>query len=397
MVSAASKPQPNMSDSESSGAVTPAAETGSTPSAPPATNPDQPPSTFGNNRGSGLARGKRPVSPAPQAASGAPATDYKPTAVSIVTAPTEYKNPFAPPAPPAEVTPEVKAPAPAAAAPAPVAETPPPAADTGVPPATAPEPEPAPEPEAKAELKILPPEAPKRVEHNWESQSFRSAAAQGREEQARGAGFPDADRRPRRDDRRDDRRGDRPVFRPERERRGDRPDEFRSASGESARPAGGDLGRPEVAPPPRAEAPKKSGGFLGWLKSLFAGPAPAAGATPSEGRGEREYGRDGGYRRRRHRGGRGRRFQGDPRGPREGGPREGGQREGPSGQFSGEPRSPDGEGGDFRQHGRHRRRRHRGGGGGGGGGYRGGGGGFRGDSGYRNDPRPDSGPPPSGS
>jgi len=346
-----------MSDSESSGAVTPAAETGSTPSAPPATHPDQPPSTFGNNRGSGLARGKRPTSPAPQAASAAPATDYKPTAVSIVTAPTEYKNPFAPPAPPAQVAAEVKAPAPAAAeaAPAPVAATPPPAADTVVPPAAASEPE----PEAKAELKILPPEAPKRVEHNWESQSFRSAAAQGREEQARGAGVPDADRRPRRDDRRDDRRGD----------------------------------RPEVAPPPRTEAPKKSGGFFGWLKGLFAGPAPTAGATPSEGRGEREYGRDGGYRRRRHRGGRGRRFQGDPRGPREGGPREGGQREGPSGQFSGEPRSQGGEGGDFRQHGRHRRRRR----GGGGGGYRGEGGGFRGDSGYRNNPRPDSGPPPSGS
>jgi len=390
MVSAASKPQPNMSDSESSGAVTPAAETGSTPSAPPATNPDQPPSTFGNNRGSGLARGKRPTSPAPQAASAAPATDYKPTAVSIVTAPTEYKNPFAPPAPPAQVAAEVKAPAPAAAeaAPAPVAATPPPAADTVVPPAAAPEPES--EPEAKAELKILPPEAPKRVEHNWESQSFRSAAAQGREEQARGAGVPDADRRPRRDDR----RGDRPVFRPERDRRSERPDDFRGASSESPRPAGNDFGRPEVAPPPRTEAPKKSGGFFGWLKSLFAGPAPTAGATPSEGRGEREYGRDGGYRRRRHRGGRGRRFQGDQRGPREGGPREGGQREGPSGQFSGEPRSQGGEGGDFRQHGRHRRRRR--GGGGGGGGYRGGGG-FRGDSGYRNEPRPDSGPPPSGS
>lgn len=409
-VSAVSKPTHNMSDTESSGAVTPAAETVNAPSAPPATNPDQPSSTFGNNRGSGLARGKRPVSPAPQAASAAPAADYKPTAVSIVTAPTEYKNPFAPPAPPAPVVeaaaPEVNPPAaitPVAPIAAPAPSIPAPAAEEVQPSAGETSPAPAAEDEPKAELKILPPETPKRVEHNWESQSFRSVAGQAREPQirepqtrepqSRSPEAPGAEFRPRRDDRRDDRRGDRPVFRPERERRNDRPADFRAPGGDTARPAAGDFERRESAPPPRAESPKKSGGFFGWLKGLFSAPAPAAETTTPERRGEREFGRDGGYRRRRHRGGRGRRFHDDQRGPREGGPREGGPREGQSGgQPSGESRGQGGEGGEFRHRGgRHRRRR-----GGGGGGYRGEGG-FRGDSGYRNDSRPDSGPPPAGS
>jgi len=382
-----------MSDTESSGAVTPAAETVNAPSAPPATTPDQPPSTFGNTRGSGLARGKRPVSPAPQAASAAPAADYKPTAVSIVTAPTEYKNPFAPPAPAVEAAaPEANPPAATAPVAAEVPPTPAPAADEVQPPAGEASPAPAAEAEPKAELKILPPETPKRVEHSWESQSFRSVAGevrepQAREPQARSPETPGAEYRPRRDDR----RGDRPVFRPERERRNDRPADFRAPGGDTARPAAGDFERRESAPPPRAESPKKSGGFFGWVKKLFGAPAPEAGPAAPETRGEREFGRDGGFRRRRHRGGRGRRFRGDQRGPREGGPREGGPRESQSGgQPPGEPRSQGGENGDFRHHGhRHRRRR-----GGGGGGYRGEGG-FRGDStGYRGDSRPDSGPPP---
>ena len=88
-----------MSDTESSGAETPAAETVNTPSAPASPNTNPTPSTFGNTRGSGLARGKRPSGQSAQAPSAAPAADYKPTAVSILTAPTEYKNPFAPPAP----------------------------------------------------------------------------------------------------------------------------------------------------------------------------------------------------------------------------------------------------------------------------------------------------------
>lgn len=272
-VSAVSKHKHNMSDTESSGAATPAAETVNAPSVPvPATpNPDLPPSTFGNSRGSGLARGKRPVSPPAQAASAASAADYKPTAVSIVTAPTEYKNPFAPPAPvvAAPEAPAAEAPAPASP-PVPIAEVPAPAATPAAeaaPAAVEASPAATAEPEPMPELKILPPEEPKRVEHNWESQSFRNVAAQAREEQGRSAESPVADSRPRRDER----RGDRPVFRPERERRGDRPADFRPAGGEPGRAAGGeprrfasgDFGRPEAAPRRRPPSRRRPAGSLG--------------------------------------------------------------------------------------------------------------------------------------
>lgn len=398
-VSAVSKHKHNMPDTESSGAATPAAETVNAPSVPATPNPDLPPSTFGNSRGSGLARGKRPVSPPAQAASAAPAADYKPTAVSILTAPTEYKNPFAPPAPAvaAPEAPAAEAPAPASP-PVPIAEVPapaatpaaePPPAVVGAGPAAAAEPEPMPE------LKILPPETPKRVEHNWESQSFRNVAAQAREEQDRSAESPLADSRPRRDER----RGDRPVFRPERERSGDRPTEFRPAGGESGRTAGGEPrrfasggpGRPEAAFPPKAAEPKKTGGFFGWLKRIFGGPSAEPEAPAPDTHGEKEFGHEGQYRRRRHRGGRGRNFRGDQRGPRDG-PRDGQ----PGGQPSGGPR---GQGGEHFHHGGRRRRRHNGGG------YRNDSrpeGGYRGgdsrpESGYRGDVRPEGGPPPGGS
>ena len=287
-VSAVSKHKHNMPDTESSGAATPAAETVNAPSVPATPNPDLPPSTFGNSRGSGLARGKRPVSPPAQAASAAPAADYKPTAVSILTAPTEYKNPFAPPAPAvaAPEAPAAEAPAPASP-PVPIAEVPAPAATPAAearPAAVEASPAAAAEPEPMPELKILPPETPKRVEHNWESQSFRNVAAQAREEQGRSAESPLADSRPRRDER----RGDRPVFRPERERRGDRPADFRPAGGEPGRTAGGEPrrfasggpGRPEAAPPPKAAEPKKTGGFFGWLKRIFGGPSAEPEARP---------------------------------------------------------------------------------------------------------------------
>jgi hypothetical protein len=342
-----------------------------------------------------LARGKRPVSPPAQAASAAPAADYKPTAVSIVTAPTEYKNPFAPPAPAvaAPEAPAAEAP-PTASPPLPIVEVPAPAAtpaDEVHPAAVAASPIAAAEPEPMPELKILPPETPKRVEHNWESQSFRNVAAQAPEEQGRGAESPVADSRPRRDER----RGERPVFRPERERRGDRPTDFRPAGGEPGRTAGGeprrfasgDLGRPEAAPPPKAAEPKKAGGLFGWLKRIFGGSSAETEAAAPDTRGEREFGREGQYRRRRHRGGRGRNFRGDQRGPRDGQP---------GGQPSGGPR---GQGDEHHHHGgRHRRRQN-------GGGYRNDSrpeGGYRGgdsrpESGYRGDVRPEGGPPPGGS
>ena len=109
--------------------------------------------------------------------------------------------------------------------------------------------------------------------------------------------------------------------------------------------------------------------MFGWVKKLF-GIAPAEtpkAETRPETPGNRESNQDGPYRRRRHRGGRGRNnFQGDQRGPRDG--QSGGQQ-------SGDQR---GYGGDQRQQGH---RRH----------HRPGGGGFRGNG------RPEGGPPPSGS
>ena len=355
-----------MSDSEPSGATTPAAETANTPGTPP--SPTPPLSTFSNNRGSGLARGKRPVSPAALAASAAPAADYKPTAVSILTAPTEYKNPFAPPAPavaPAEsasAKAETPTPSPVVIPVAPVAETP---ATSAVPAVEARqarnEPSPAApiETEPKPELKILPPEAPKRVEHNWESDSFRTMASQPSAEQGRIAEVPPAGQRPRREDH----RGERPTFRPERERRDARPAEARPTWNEPGRAPGSEPGRTEFPSAPTVEAPKKAGGFFAWVKKLLGGSAAVAPTPQADTRGEREFGREGQYHRRRRRGGRGRHFHGDQRGPRDG--QSGGQ---PSGESRG-------YGSEHRNRGGHRRHRHHGGGD-----YRGGG-------------RPEGGPP----
>ena len=364
-VSAVSKTTHNMSDTEPSGAATPAAETANTPSPPP--NPVKTPSAFSNSRGSGLARGKRPVSPPAPAAPAAPAADYKPTAVSILTAPSEYKNPFAPPVPAAtpvaagspEAAAPAPAPAPAAAVPVPEIPETPAAPAVEAPPGKV---EAAPslplEAESKPELNILPPEAPKRVEHSWESDSFRTAARQAASEPIRSAEAPPAGPGPRRDDR----RGDRPVFRPERERRDDRYAGPRATSGPAGRAPGAEFAPRETPPPVPTEAPKKSGSWFGWVKKLFGGSttekSEAEGGTP----GQREFGHEGQHRRRRRRGGRGRHFNGDQHGPRDGQA---------GGQPPGEQR---GFGGEFRHHGRRRRRHH------GGGDYRGGG-------------RPEGGPP----
>lgn len=393
-----------MSDPDPSGAVTSAAETASAPGTPPPTAPSQ--ITFGafsNNRGSGLARGKRPTSPAPQTASAAPAADYKPTAVSIVTAPTEYKNPFAPPAPtpapaevaaadattPAPTAPEIPAvevpaiqPAPAAEAPAPPIE-PAPAAEA---PAPAIEPAPA-EPaavESKPELNILPSEAPRRVGQSWESESFPDAPGR-----PAGAAEPQSgEQRPRRDDRREDR----PYFRPERDRRDNRPYESReprSDSGFQEQDSGATQPQSESPSSPAPEVTKKSGGIFAWVKKLFGG-SPAEAPKPetqSGDSGQREFNPNGPYRRRRHRGGRNRSFQGDQRGPREG--QQGGQPSGDQRGYGGDQRGYGGDqrgyrgeqrgfGGGNRNPG-HRRHHHHGGGG------------------FQGQGRPEGGPPPSGS
>jgi hypothetical protein len=344
-----------MLESETSGAPTGSAET-----APP-------PAAFGA-RGSGLARGKRPAAPAP-ATTTASNGEYRPTSIEVVAAKSEYKNPFAETAP-AAVVDEVKA-IPAAESPVPTAsvETKPiqPAFTAPIQPvATA-----SVEPAAKAQLNILPTEETKRTELSWEAGSSDTSAK--------------TNPRPRREDR--------PIFRAERpeknpfEPREQKPFESREPKPFQPRePRDSREPRREQAFEPRRNlpfeqreprhkpaaetAPKKSGGFFGWLKSLFGGSKPAAtngSSTPAG-----ESGREGDQRhqRRRHRGGRG--GQGGGGHYRQGDPSRG---EGNRGGFrSGQPQ---GEGrresnGEHREGGQgdggQRRRRRRGGRGGQGGG-----------------------------
>ncbi|HVU17904.1 MAG TPA: translation initiation factor IF-2 [Candidatus Didemnitutus sp.] len=263
-----------MSSTESSGA--PAEGTATTQSGATATAP-----TFGTSRGSGLARGKR-TSSTPATPAGASAAEYKPTAIEIVNAPREYKNPFAPAASETSEAASVAVlnePAPVSPVSTPVAAEAPAPVEAPVPTETA-----APEtPDEKVELNILPPERPKAVApQTWESEGFQNQPNRERE--------PRQDR-PRREFRRDnERRDEAPVpskFRYERAKDGPLP----------PRP-------PPSSSAPTPAAPAKSGGFVGWLKSIF-GAKPAA--APAEGRSSepRPEGRDGqGHRR--HRGGRGR-------------------------------------------------------------------------------------------
>ena len=274
---------------------------------------ETPAGNFGSTRGSGLARGKRQSSASAPAA-GPAKTDYKPTALEVITPQREYKNPFAsqePAAAPSEAPAEVKAPG----APAAVAEP----VQAAVPHAAAPE-APATEEqfEEKSEIQILPPAEANRPAVSWESPS----ASHGR-----GDSHPDES--PRRDER--------PTFRPDR-----REDQNPEAQTEGQRPRfeGRDPRRDFQRQPrdprdarqprdprdarqprdprearqprdprderqprdPRDERPRynqgpsgqatepakpASGGFLGWLKGLFGGQKPAeAPAAPRETGGE---------------------------------------------------------------------------------------------------------------
>ncbi len=326
-----------MSSTESSGA--PAEATATTP-APAAS------SSFGTTRGSGLARGKRPsTGPAPTTAA---STDYTPTAIEVVSVPREYQNPFAPAETPAAlpgdrpgqipglqqqatgpVTPVVENPAPihpelvaeaTAEAPAPVH------AEASAVPAS----------NEQAELHILEPEQQKTVPaQTWESEGFRPARESRND-------------RPRREESR--REEPRPPERAERVpidpasipakflyvRPGYNYVPTPSNYGGAARDRDS---RPAAAsyPAAPAAAQEKSGGFFGWLKSLFGGtpasPAPVE-SRPGDprpdgrqrggrgrgpgGEGQGEY-RGGGHRR--HRGGRGR---SQPRGEYRGGGESGG-------------------------------------------------------------------------
>ncbi len=285
-----------MSSNESSGA---AAEATATTPAPNAEFP-----SFGSTRGSGLARGKRPAA-GPAASAAAAPSNYTPTAIEVVNAPREYTNPFAP----AEAAPAVEAAAPAA----PVVESLPVIESAPV----------AAEPAEKAELNILPPAEQKATTaQTWESAGFSPARESHGD-------------RPRREDRprRDEAASDEPVdiasippqflyvrpgvtFVPT-------PRNWGGAPRERTRPVEGAPAREEsprsFESSPSAAAPAKSGGFFGWLKSLFGGssaeaPAPAGtSSAPRREGGERSHrggrnrggrGGEGGHRR--SRGGRGR-------------------------------------------------------------------------------------------
>ncbi|HQY05701.1 MAG TPA: translation initiation factor IF-2 [Lacunisphaera sp.] len=290
-----------MSSTESSGA--PAEATATTP-APDAAFP-----TFGSTRGSGLARGKRPA--AGPAASTAASPEYTPTAIEVVNAPREYQNPFAP----AE-TPDATAPAPKPFEPAPVVITPAPAREYSAPVADV-APAASVQNDEPAELNILEPAQQKTAPpQTWESEGFKPAR------EPRGEREPRTER-PRREERAE-RPADEPVdiasippqflyvrpghtYVPTPRNMGGAPRERGERPERSERPSAPIHGSPARAMETSAEVPAQSGGFFGWLKSLFGGSASAETAAAPSANGEHR--RDGGGQRR-HRGGRNRGGQG---------------------------------------------------------------------------------------
>jgi translation initiation factor IF-2 len=283
-----------MSTTESSGAP---AEGSATTPAPAAEFP-----TFGTTRGSGLARGKRATAATAAASSTPAATDYKPTAIEVVSAPREYTNPFAPAEAPA---------AEAAPAPAPTAEPPAPSG------AAAPA---APVSEEPAQLNILPPAEQRTAPaQTWESAGF-TPAHEPRDERAPRDEQPEEV----------DIASIPPQFLYVREgvKFVPTPKNWGGAPRER-RPSAESHSAPKAEPQDRIHsAPAKSGGFLGWLKGLFGGsktaePATAGGESRREGghrrhRGGRSRGGEGGGHRR-HRGGRGRSRSHESEGSRQGG------------------------------------------------------------------------------
>jgi len=344
----------------------------------PAASAETPAGNFGSTRGSGLARGKRQSSAAAPTASTAK-SDYKPSALEVITPASEYKNPFASPVPESAPAAEpAKIETPVAAAPE-RAEP-----EAIVAPAAPIVEEPVAE---KREIQILPPAEALRPSVSWESPSASHSEAatperngysrderptfrpDRREDAAEGARVVEGEarfdgRNPRNDsfqrqprdpreprqprdprearqprDPRDERQPRDPRFdrqprdpRDERPRYDQRPQRDQNGSAEQAAPA--------------------AKGFFAWLKSLFGGSKPVEVPAPREFGGDRPG--DGQRNRRRHRGGRG--HGGNPQGFRgdrsaQSGPRPEGQ-----GQHGGEGEN---RGGD--RHGGPRRRRHRGG------------------------------------
>ena len=314
-----------MSSTESSGA--PAEATATTPASNAAPS-------FGSTRGSGLLRGKAKRSSAPAAATAA-SSDYTPTAIAVVSSPREYQNPFAPVETPAAVTLETVAAPATTASVTPVVENPiqstpvsaktEPIAEESAAPAH-PESVTAAKSDEQTELNILEPEQQKTVPaQTWESEGFRPARE------------PRSDRPRREEPRREERterapREERVPFDP-----ATIPAKFLyvrpgynyvpTPSNYGGAPRDRDNGgaAPARASETPVAAPAKSGGFVGWLKSLFGGspatPAPVevrqseqrSGDRHRGGRGHSSGGGDG--QRRRSRGGRGRsQYRGENRG-----------------------------------------------------------------------------------
>jgi hypothetical protein len=282
---------------------------------------------FGSTRGSGLARGKRSSSAA--APTGTPAkSDYKPTAVEIITPQREYKNPFA--APEAASAPASEPAIIEETAPAEIAQ--PEARPIPSEPMFASEPE-----EKKAEINILPPAAAERPSVSWEAHSDLASPEESQNER------PERHVREERPTFRADRREDaNPGLQPEvraphsdtRETRQPRdprdarqprdPREARQPRDprdarqprdprESRQPRDPRDERPAYDQRPGRDpngrapylAPTKAapGGFFGWLKSLFASAKTTEAPATTEFRGEGSG--DGQRHRRRRRGGRG--------------------------------------------------------------------------------------------
>ena len=319
-----------MSSNESSGAAS--AEATSTSPAPSAEFP-----TFGSTRGSGLARGKRPAA-GPAVSTAAAPSNYTPTAIEVVNAPREYTNPFAP----AEAAPAVEAPVVVAAQPARIVETAPVVSAPVVSSAPAVEEEP-------AQLNILPPaEQKSTTAQTWESDGFSPARAAGSESGR--SERPRREERPRYEAPREEASNEpvdldsipekflyvRPgvTFVPTPRNWGGAPRERSNRPASDGAPAREESPRSFESSP--AAAPAKSGGFFGWLKSLFGGSSSAvpvsAGTSSDQQRegGERSHrggrnrggrGGEGGGGHRRSRGGRGRSRSGggESEGSRQGG------------------------------------------------------------------------------
>ncbi|MEJ1972574.1 MAG: hypothetical protein WDM96_08985 [Lacunisphaera sp.] len=331
-----------MSSNESSGA---SAEATATTPAPSAEFP-----SFGTTRGSGLARGKRP-SAGPAAATASAPSDYKPTAIEVVHAPREYTNPFAPvspdPVPPAEEAAPAQAETPVVVPASSVDHASSSVAADLSAVTSAQVDVPVPVAEEPAQLNILPPAEQKTAPaQTWESDGFQPARSEHRGER------PRREERPRYEAPRDEAAADEPVdiasipekflyvrpgvtFVPTPRNWGGAP---RDRGDHSSRPASESAPRREESSSYRssesrsAAAPAKSGGFLGWLKSLFGG-SPSTQPVSAGSPGESHRSEDGGERR--HRGGRNR----SSRGGEGGGQRRhrGGRNRGRSGGESGGP------------------------------------------------------------